>query len=361
MLIEDFINNTPDWEQVLAGEPYFVKTIWDGEYFLLKYSQLESDFSNEIVCQCRGSIFKFVDNKCVCVCRPFRKFFNVQEANAAHIDWTTAKVQEKIDGTIIKIWYDNSVWHISTNSVIDAFKATIVDDLTFGQVFERAAGMDLAKFCKFLSPSYTHIFELTSPESQVVIPYSDGIYWLASKNTQTEGETTAPTTLPWIVKGVKTYDLSDLDECLDYVSIMTKDEEGFVVVDDDLNRVKIKSPKWLNAHYLVHNNVISNKYLFKMFQEDKLDDVRAVVRKEWIKKLDVFERFIRDTMIVCRKSYWQVEDIEDDKEFAAAAKETMMPDFCFAHRKYGISPLDYIKRMTYPTFCKYFEYWSEYK
>lgn len=45
---------------------------------------------------------------------PYKKFFNFGEDCAATIDWNTAKVQEKIDGSLISLyWYDDS-WHISS-------------------------------------------------------------------------------------------------------------------------------------------------------------------------------------------------------------------------------------------------------
>jgi hypothetical protein len=39
----------------------------------------------------------------------FKKFFNSEEGNAHKIDWNTAKVLEKLDGSLIQVYYDGFV------------------------------------------------------------------------------------------------------------------------------------------------------------------------------------------------------------------------------------------------------------
>ena len=58
--------------------------------------------------------------RCEVVCWPFRKFGNHNEGYADTIDWSTARVQEKVDGSIVKLWYDeaNGKWQFSTNGCI---------------------------------------------------------------------------------------------------------------------------------------------------------------------------------------------------------------------------------------------------
>lgn len=65
---------------------------------------IECDFSNPIVQEARGIIID-LENLDV-VCWPFRKFGNYNESYADNIDWPTARVQEKIDGSIVKLWWN---------------------------------------------------------------------------------------------------------------------------------------------------------------------------------------------------------------------------------------------------------------
>ena len=137
--IGKFIAENKDWESILTNKPYCLKIQRDDQYVLFKYNQIESDFSNPIVKEARGIIFK--EGFCnYSVCYAFNKFFNYGETNAATINWNSATVTEKIDGSLIKLWYDNKQWHISTNGMIDAYKAyySNIENANFGNLFEEA-------------------------------------------------------------------------------------------------------------------------------------------------------------------------------------------------------------------------------
>ena len=188
MKILEFLNSHLDnWEEILTQEPYHIKIKRDGEYILLSYSQLNSDFTNPIVRECRGSIFKIVDGQFKCVCMPFYKFANYGESYADTINWREAVVMEKIDGSLIKVWWDE-VWHVSTNNTIDAYKAYLgsYPDLSFGDIFSIALGYNPAELLKWLNKDYVYMFELISPLTRVVVPYKEYyLYYLSSRNMKT--------------------------------------------------------------------------------------------------------------------------------------------------------------------------------
>lgn len=77
----------------------------ESPYAIFNYA-IGCDFSNPIVQEARGIIID-LENLDV-VCWPFRKFGNYNESYADKIDWSTARVQEKIDGSIIKLWWDRT-------------------------------------------------------------------------------------------------------------------------------------------------------------------------------------------------------------------------------------------------------------
>ena len=156
MKLLDLIKSHENWEELLTKDPYNIKISRDDGYIMFKYNQLSSDFTNPIVREARGIIFKEADWKCVC--HPFDKFMNAEEENSdlAKIDWKTASCQEKIDGSLMKVWYDNG-WHISTNGTIDAYKAEIANSLkykTFGELFDAAAINSNLKIEELITSSY---------------------------------------------------------------------------------------------------------------------------------------------------------------------------------------------------------------
>ena len=96
--IQEFLINGGTIEQLT--EQYGIKCGRSKEYpnlALFKYDQIESPMSEAIVQEARGIVLDENDNWRV-VGRGFSKFFNHLEGNAAQIDWSTAKVQEKVDG-----------------------------------------------------------------------------------------------------------------------------------------------------------------------------------------------------------------------------------------------------------------------
>ena len=98
MLIEFIRKNKDNWRELLSQEPYNLKFNECGKFTLVRYSQLSSDFSNPIVQESRGCI---IDNEALeYACRPFVKFFNVSEELASPIDWGSARIQIKHDGSI---------------------------------------------------------------------------------------------------------------------------------------------------------------------------------------------------------------------------------------------------------------------
>jgi len=97
--VREFILNNKDWEKKLQTKPYFLRVGKNDGYVILKYNQIESDFSEQIVRESRGVILD-EENGYEVVCKAFDKFFNYGETLAADLDWNTVKIQEKVDGCL---------------------------------------------------------------------------------------------------------------------------------------------------------------------------------------------------------------------------------------------------------------------
>ena len=370
MMIEDYMNFHPNWREKFAAAPYFIKVKEDGDYILLQYSQLESDFSNEMVQQARGIILRLDTNsksEWVCVCRPFNKFHNIQEDLAAPIDWATASVQEKIDGSLMKVWYDLGEWHLSTNGCVDAFKAMIGDtDVSFGDIFLRAAGArSVNEFAKRFDPDYTYLFELTSPETRLVIPYDDGVYFLAKKETSTGKEAkTAANEMPPSVKYPRLYPIDEPDSAIKAAAAMTQDEEGFVVVDANLNRVKIKSLAWLETHRAYNNGCVSTRTLIDFIREEKIDDLLALAPtyKDKVEDIRLFLNCYQDALdlALARFSWWMSDNPDvSNAEIATFVSKHTHSDFVFKNLKRNMSSHDYIYK--YLKTCTLVDMYKEWK
>jgi len=122
-----FISEYEDWRGILKEE-YGISIKEDFPYAIFNYG-VESDFSNPIVQEARGIIIN--TETLEVVCWSFRKFGNYNESYADKIDWNTARVQDKVDGSIIKMWWNpiTDEWRFSTNSTLNA-KEAIANGLT---------------------------------------------------------------------------------------------------------------------------------------------------------------------------------------------------------------------------------------
>lgn len=272
-----FMNSEPNWKVKLATKPYALEIKNNGPYWMLKYNMLESDFNLDEVKQARGCIVKFdpEKNKWFYVCRPFVKFFNYGEkyADTNVIDWSTAVVQEKIDGSLIKVWYDDGKWHISTNGTIDAFSCSCgVTD--FGSLF-LSGPADFDSLWELLDPEYTYLFELTSPYNHIVVKYEEvGISFLARIHNRFATEDWEFPQIEGIRKP-KVFPHRSLAECIAAAHAMGDDEEGYVVVDAAKHRIKIKGDEYLKLHKLRGNGPLTVCRVIEMWQNESLDDFVA--------------------------------------------------------------------------------------
>ncbi len=245
-----YISEHPDWETSLH-ENYGIKIKRNGPYAIFNYNY-DSDFSEPIVQESRGIILD-VDEKEV-VCWPFRKFGNFHESYADEIDWETACVQEKVDGSIVKLWFSEREdrWVFATNSIIDSAGASIEsagDGRTFADAI-RSADNFADIHTEKLDRGKTYIFELVGPDTQIVVRYDRPmLYHTGTRNNVTGRETDEDI---GIIRPER-YPLRSFEDCIDAARKLNSgsesvEYEGFVVVDAAWNRVKIKSPDYIVKH-----------------------------------------------------------------------------------------------------------------
>lgn len=340
--VVDFINSHlkyGDWINILSAPPYSIKISFDGNYTMLNYNQLDSDFSNPIVKECRGLILYHNDNKhnaeYVPVCIPFFKFFNYGESNADSIDWDTAKVQEKIDGSLIKVWHYEGKWHISTNGTIDAHKSSLVQNMkykTFYDLFIDAAknsGLDYDKLNEYC----TYMFELVSPYNKVEIPYEETkIYHIGTRNNLNFNEVN----IDIGIEKPKEYNLHSLNDCIDSCSKMPYTQEGYVVVDSQYKRNKVKSPAWVRVHHLHNNGVITDRRIIDIVKNNEQEEFLTYF-PEYKNRFANINSAI-DKFIFCNKVMLSMVDdyCSDARNFRSTKKE--LAEFIFDIKKNAEEP-----------------------
>lgn len=354
-----FCYTNDNWIELLTQEPYNLKISEDGPYVMFKYNQLTSDFNIPMVREARGIIFR-KDDFSHPVCWPFNKFGNYGESYAPEIDWSTAFVSEKVDGSLIKVWWDGN-WKISTNGTIDAFKAELNDIKmpNFGEYFKLAleryypARVYRTAFDDFtidLDEDKTYMFELVGPYNRVVIPYDKpAIYFLGARNKYT-GEEFNCSSLSAGALGMgyfklpKQYPFNSLEHCIKIAEELPWDAEGMVVCDAQFNRVKIKSPAYVMAHYARNNNVINRKHLLQIILSGETEEFLcyAADYKEELEKLQNLMKAFCNVGDQIAKSCQRLYDIPK-KDYANWVKTlpNIYQDLAFRNYNNVMSTKDY--------------------
>lgn len=270
-----FIEENSDWKNILTQPPYSLTIKENDDYYLLKYNQIESDFSQRIVKECRGLILD--KNNLKPVGLSFLKFHNFGEPYADTIDWTSAEIMDKIDGSKILVWYDKDKWHVSTSGTIDAYEADVSNlGFTFGQLFDEAIDNSVLTrddFYDILNKDRCYTFELVSPKAPIVIKYpKTKIYLIGIRDKKTFDELDIyKDELARYISTPERFLLYSLDECIKASEVLPPDKEGYVVRDKYFNRIKIKNPTYLFLHHI--KGQINVSFIIDKYIKGDIDDI----------------------------------------------------------------------------------------
>lgn len=345
--LEKFMQENNNWKDLLTSEPYNILIKEDTDYMLLKYNQLSSDFNIPLVRECRGIIFDKHTLKPVCI--PFYKFGNYGESYVPDLDWKSACTQEKIDGSLIKVWYHNGKWRVSTNGTINAFDSVITKleyfeiqcpFKSYGDIFEQARQNESLDFEK-LNKNYTYMFELVSPYNKVVVAYDNiEIYHIGTRDNITLQELD----IDIGIKKPKKFNLTSLEECVESAKQLTYCNEGYVVVDKYWNRVKVKSPEWVAISHLKNNGDISLSGIIQLIRENELGEFLTYFPEfeNIINKVsNCIDYLIKDLELGLKEVLSR--NFENQKEFALFVKDKNNSNFYFSWKKdNSLTPKAYI-------------------
>jgi hypothetical protein len=182
---------------------------------------------------------------------------------------------------------------VSTNGVIDAFKCELNSQIgcpyyNFGELFWEAIRNQMIDYgysledtdpvewlADKLIPNTTYMFELCSPYNRIIVPHKETkLYFHGWRDNISLNEMRFNICILAEIFGCpKIYNLKSLDECIAATQAMPWDEEGYVVVDKNFNRVKIKSPAYCATHHLKGNGVPSLSRCLEVFLANETNEI----------------------------------------------------------------------------------------
>ena len=173
--------------------------------------------------------------------------------------------------------------------MIDAFKCNLPENYgrpfdTFGELFMEGLkfyGLTKEDFPRLFKPGITYMFELTSPWNQVVVNWAETKVWfLGQRDNSTFKETFfGDSELADVFDTPKVYPITNVDECVEAAKELPDNEEGYVVVDKDFNRIKIKSPRYIQLHYMAGNQIWSPTRVMEIIRDNEISEYVAYFPK----------------------------------------------------------------------------------
>ena len=289
---------------------------------LLKYDQL---CSNEIMAipavqECRGLILEL--NTWKVLNMAFKKFFNLQEVNAHKIDFESAHILEKLDGTLISLYYHNNTWHTSTTGTAEGEgEVNNKNGTTFSNLFWETINKKYPNFkLEYLSKNVCYAFELTTPWNIVVNPHSDSsVTLLTARNLDEKLKELSREELIDCAKSlhlpiVKSFDINkDINNLLKTLENMPWQEEGYVIVDKFFNRVKIKNPKYLAVHHLKGKTAEHN--ILTIIKSNEIEEFASTFidrREELYKLKENYEKLISSLNDIWKNELFFIKPTKED-------------------------------------------------
>lgn len=297
----------------------------------LKYSQVFSPMHEPIVRECRGLIVDEADGWRV-VCRAYDKFFNLGEPNAAAIEWASAVVYDKLDGSLMTLYRYRDRWHVASSGLPDAAGRAHESGATFADLFRRTWADLGYRWPDPPDGRRCFMFELMTPDNRIIVSHDRPrivLHGVRDLDTMRESAP-EPVAAAYGWECVPTFPITCADECVAAAGLLHPARgEGYVVRDAAFRRVKVKSPRYVALTHLREG--MSGRRMLEIVRANESDEFLSyfpefraaygAVRREYDRLCDELEA-----------DYARLRHIPEQKAFAAAAAATRCPSPLFAVR-----------------------------
>ncbi len=312
-----------------------------------KYSQINSPGYHPLVIESRGVILD-QNNGWKAVALPFFRFFNYGDPGASPINWGTAELATKIDGSLTYLWEYEGTWHVSSSGTPDAGGEVNGFDMTFAGLFwDTFAKQGLELPTESYDNNYTFIFELTSPYNRVVVPYRESRLTLIGIRNRNNGKEISPMWGPRGWPSVKTIPMTGtVEELVESMKKMdAMQQEGYVVVDANFNRIKLKCPQYLALHHMRGDGSPSPKRALEAILAGEHEEA-LLYFQEWKPLFNEIDKRLVNLSTDLVLEYAEIKDLPTQKEYAAQAVKSKCSGALFALRAGKTkSVLDYLYDM----------------
>ena len=265
----------------------------------------------------------------------FDRFFNVGEGHCHELDWSRAKVYEKYDGSLIKLFNYGGEWIVSTSGTVAAAAEVGTTGRSFAELFWSV--FDEVGYSRgVLDPDLCYIFELCHRDNRIVVDYAEPQLPLLAVRDRTQDLEELNLEDYGLRHGyevAKSYDFGSMEGLMSVINNWGACHEGFVLSDGS-GRVKIKSDVYCQLHRVRGNG---EPNFSELFLNDDLAEF-LLHFPEYNHKFDFYIASIKTIEPRVNATVAAYRDLSQ-KDFAQAvlAESKELSGACFALRagKYG--------------------------
>lgn len=309
---------------------------------MFKYKGSAKSFANPYTIEARGVILDQTDNWKI-VSYPYDKFFNLGESLAANInlsrqsdDLPQWKLYDKLDGRLMTLYYyqPESQWIVSSSGLPDA--SGVLDKntgITLSETF-----WDVFNLLGYKLPTDTticYIFEMLLSKYPIIVQYESDDLVLHGARDLTTYKELDPTEIAKItgykcvnIIGSSQSNLSLTDMKRNVNLLDFRKYEGYIICDDNFNRVKLKSKSYVryqsNVNSLLKNfnkGRIDIKNVLKFLKNTNDKNEVLVYFPEFVQNFDKVENAISLLQEQVLELYNSMRDERDDRDFSSLAKK----------------------------------------
>lgn len=304
---------------------------------VLNYCQIESPKSHPYVMQSRGVV---LTEDFDVLALPFDRFFNFGEVenHENRIDWSKAECIEKVDGSLIKIYWDGLKWCIATRGTAFAESDVNGFPLTFKDLVLRALGCEDDKAfqlkCMFnLTFNKTYLFEVTARENRVVTRYEGyTLWWLGTRcNSTGRFENHDDCVVKLGAKLPRKFKFDTTENCMKTAQSLPDLQEGYVIYQDGVPVCKIKSPAYVAVHH-IKGEGLSPKRIAELVLTNEQDEYLKYFPED-AQYIDPYVDVLNELNLKILYTAKQTKLIEDQKEFALQVKDLPYSAVMFQWKK----------------------------
>lgn len=323
---------------------------------VLNYNQIESPRFNPICDECRALILK--KGTWEVLARSFDRFYNVGEGESGKdFPVSTARIEEKRDGTLISLYYDPATkeWTPATRKMAYA-EGSMANGVMFADLFKKAVkDTKVMEFVENHYTNFTYVFELTSPFNRIVTPYDDTTVTLIGIRNNLNGYEVGRQGLDYTadqmeIERPKYYDCNSIDEIVAMADKLGSMEEGYVMTvdrDGSLWRLKCKNPKYVAIAHMRENGGIHPKRILTLIMDNEHHEYLSYFPED--KKYFDWVGLRWAEVVVRINGIWHdAKNCQEQKEYALFIQNHTLHNFengiLFQKRK-GIDIQDAMKKM----------------